>query len=155
MSYLRSLREKLGQKFGHTLLQVPAVGALIRDPQNRLLFIRKSEDGVWGLPAGAIEPGETPKEAVAREVLEETGLKVCPGNIAGVFGGPTFRHTYPNGDEVEYLVVLFECEILEQQAPTDNEISELRFFTEDEMPPIALPYPVRVLYGPASDCEAN
>ncbi len=62
MSYVKNLRRKIGTE----LLQVPAVAALIRDRQNKLLCVRKSEDGLWGLPAGAIEPGESPQEAVIR-----------------------------------------------------------------------------------------
>ena len=151
MNYIESLRQKIGNE----LLQIPGVGGLIRDSQNSLLFVRKSEDGEWGLPAGAIEPGETPKEAIVREVLEETGLKIRPLKIAGVFGGPAFRHTYPNGDKVEYLVVLLDCEIIEHRTPVGNEISEMKFFAENEMPSIALPYPVAVLYGHTPGCVGN
>lgn len=151
MSYIKNLRQKIGTE----LLQVPGVAALIRDSKNKLLFIRKSEDGIWGLPAGAIEPGESPKEAVVREVLEETGLKVVPTRIAGVFGGSNFRHTYSSGDRVEYLVTIFECVIQEQSNPTDDEISEMRYFAEDERPAIVLPYPVEVLYGHSSECISN
>lgn len=151
MSYLKKLR----QKIGHELLHVPSVAGLIRNSKNQLLFIKKTEDGLWGLPAGAIEPGETPKEAVVREVLEETGLKVKPSKIAGVFGGPEFRHTYPNGDKVEYLVTLFICEILETGVATDNEVSEMRYFSQTDMPSIPIPYPVGVLYGQGAECFGN
>jgi ADP-ribose pyrophosphatase YjhB (NUDIX family) len=151
MSYIKKLRQKIGNE----LLQVPSVAGLIRNSENQLLFIRKSEDGVWGLPAGAIEPGETPKEAVVREVFEETGLKVNLNKIVGVFGGANFRHTYPSGDQVEYLITLFTCEILEVSVATDNEISEMKYFSQAEMPNIAIPYPVEVLYGTGSECLGN
>ena len=52
-------------------------------------------------PAGAIDPGETPAQAIIREVLEETNLCVLPSRIVGVFGGAkNFRFKYPNGDNV-------------------------------------------------------
>ena len=107
MSYLGPIRKKLGTD----LLLVPSVAGVIRNESNALLLVRKSEDGIWGLPAGAIEPGEGPTQAVIREVLEETGLEVVPTKIIGVFGGKHFRFTYPNGDMVEYLVTLLECVI--------------------------------------------
>jgi 8-oxo-dGTP diphosphatase len=59
--------------------RIPCVGAVIRDPAGRLLLIRRGHEpgaGLWSLPGGRIEPGETHQQAVAREVLEETGLKV-------------------------------------------------------------------------------
>ena len=151
MSYIQNLRQKVGCE----LLQIPAVAALIRDARNQLLFVRKSEDGVWGLPAGAIEPGESPKEAIKREVFEETGYKVSPTRIAGIFGGAALRYTYPNGHKVEYLVTLIECEVIEQVAASDNEISEMKYFAEDDMPKIVLPYPLEVLYGHISECVGN
>ena len=99
---------QIRRKLGASLILVPGVAAIIRDETGRVLF-QKKHDGTWSLPAGAIEPGENPAQAVVREVQEETGLKVKPERIVGVFGGEGFRHQYPNGDQVEYTVVLFEC----------------------------------------------
>jgi 8-oxo-dGTP diphosphatase len=62
------------------------VGAVIRDPAGRLLLIRRGHEpgaGLWSLPGGRIEPGETHQQAVARETLEETGLKVECGHLLG------------------------------------------------------------------------
>jgi 8-oxo-dGTP pyrophosphatase MutT (NUDIX family) len=54
-------------------------------------------------------PSENPAQAIVREVREETGLKVKPERIVGVFGGNGFRLEYSNGDQVEYTVGLLEC----------------------------------------------
>ena len=56
------------------------------------LLQRRNDDGSWSLPAGAIDPGEGPAQAVVREAYEETGLHVVPEKVAGVFGGEGFRH---------------------------------------------------------------
>ena len=79
-----------------------------RDETGRILFQKK---GRWDLEhaAGAIEPGENPAQAIVREVREETGLKVKPERIVGVFGGNGFRLEYSNGDQIEYTVGLSEC----------------------------------------------
>ena len=68
----------------------------------------------WGLASDAtiIEPGEAPADAVVREVREETGLVVRPRAIAGVFGGREFRYVYPNGDQVEFTIVVYRCEAI-------------------------------------------
>jgi 8-oxo-dGTP pyrophosphatase MutT (NUDIX family) len=55
----------------------PAVRVLLADPADRVLMVRwafPAGDGVWGLPGGGIEPGETHADAVRRELLEEVGL---------------------------------------------------------------------------------
>jgi 8-oxo-dGTP diphosphatase len=59
--------------------RIPCVGAVISDGDGRLLLIKRGREpgaGLWSLPGGRIEPGETDQQAVAREVLEETGLRV-------------------------------------------------------------------------------
>ena len=56
---------------------VPCVGAVVHDAAGRLLLIRRGHDphrGLWSLPGGRVEPGESPEQAVVREVREETGL---------------------------------------------------------------------------------
>ncbi|WP_238996652.1 NUDIX domain-containing protein [Paenibacillus pinistramenti] len=90
---------------------MPAVVGIIRNENKEILFGRKHGEENWGLIAGAIEPGETPAEAVIREVFEETGLHVNPESIIGVYGGKDQRHIYPNGHQVEYLTIVFKCTI--------------------------------------------
>ncbi|HUA30679.1 MAG TPA: NUDIX domain-containing protein [Streptosporangiaceae bacterium] len=66
--------------------RIPCVGAVIKDPAGRLLLIRRGHEpgtGLWSLPGGRIEPGETDQQAVVREVLEETGLRVDCGRLLG------------------------------------------------------------------------
>lgn len=136
--YLRELRAVVGPR----LLLLPGVAALVRDESERVLFMHRADDGRWGLPAGAIDPGESPAEAIVREVREESGLIVRPTRVAGVFGGVGFRHRYPNGDEAEWTVTVFECEVVGGElVPQDGEALELRYFVPEEAPALQLPYP--------------
>lgn len=136
--YYRELRGKAGSR----LLMIPSVAAVVRDEQDRILLIRKQGETLWGLPAGATEPGETPSRALRREVFEETGLMVTPQRIIGVFGGEKYRYEYNNGDQVEYTVTVFECTVVKGNLRSmDGEAEELVFYQEDEMPELAIPYP--------------
>ncbi|MGO6818968.1 NUDIX domain-containing protein [Rhizobium ruizarguesonis] len=142
-SYVMELRGLIGNR----LLLLPSVAAVIHNYAGNLLLQEKASGEGWSLPAGAIEPGETPQEAVAREVAEETGLAVSSVSILGVFGGREFRYTYPNGHSVEYVVTLFKCYVHQGRgAWTDTETKSLRYFTKDDMPSLALPYPVSALF---------
>jgi ADP-ribose pyrophosphatase YjhB (NUDIX family) len=64
----------------------PCVGGLAYDEQGRLLLIRRANDpgrGLWSLPGGRVEPGEDDAAALVREMAEETGLVVQPGDLVG------------------------------------------------------------------------
>jgi 8-oxo-dGTP pyrophosphatase MutT (NUDIX family) len=118
--FYRRIRERLGS----SLLLMPAVAALVRDREGRFL-VHQRPDGSWSLPAGAVEPGETPAQAIVREVHEETGLVVCAERIAGIVGGSSCRVRYQNGDEVESVVTVFDCtavggELLQTGDETDE-----------------------------------
>lgn len=140
--------EDLREKVGHQLLLVPSVAAVIRDAEGKVLLQEKASGEPWSLPAGAIEPGESPSEALHREVLEETGFIVEIKQILGVFGGPEYRYTYPNGDMVEYTIIVYRCEIAGRATKSrDAETSSLRYFGPGQMPPLALPYSDEVLFG--------
>jgi len=151
--YYCALRARVGTE----LLLIPAVAAVVRDDQGRVL-IQRSQHGVWSLPAGAIEPGESPAQAAAREVYEETGLTVRPERVLGVFGGPQYRWTYPNGDRVEGVVTVFECvRVAGALIESNDETAILRWFRIGEIPALAIPYPGEVLRGegPAAHFEWN
>ena len=65
---------------------IPCVGAVVTDGQGRLLMIKRGHEpgaGLWSIPGGRIEPGETDAEALVREMLEETSLAVEVGRLLG------------------------------------------------------------------------
>lgn len=65
--------------------RIPCVGGIVRDGE-RLLLVRRGQAparGTWSVPGGRVEAGESDVEATAREVLEETGLAVEVGELAG------------------------------------------------------------------------
>ena len=75
---------------------IPCVGAVITDGQGRILLIKRGHPpgmGLWSLPGGRIEPGETDAQALRREMLEETGLLVEAGALIG-----TVRRAAPDGN---------------------------------------------------------
>lgn len=142
--YMRRLRRQMGAE----RIICPSVAAVILDGAGRLLLQEKSSGEAWSLPAGGIELGETPQEAIVREVLEETGFRVSMEQILGVFGGKAFRYTYPGGDQVEYVITLFRCHVVDGDGvPRDAETRSIRYFSRDRMPALALPYPLDLLFG--------
>ena len=65
---------------------IPCVGAIVTDEQGRLLMIQRGHDpgaGLWSIPGGRIEPGESDEQALVREMLEETNLQVKVGRLVG------------------------------------------------------------------------
>ena len=65
---------------------IPCVGAVVKDERGRLLLIKRGHEpgvGLWSLPGGRVEPGETDAEALVREMREETGLVVQAGRLLG------------------------------------------------------------------------
>jgi 8-oxo-dGTP diphosphatase len=74
---------------------IGCVGAVIKDGAGRLLLIKRGHEpgkGLWSIPGGRIEPGESDESALVREVREETGLIVAAGRLIGAVtrpaGGP-------------------------------------------------------------------
>jgi 8-oxo-dGTP pyrophosphatase MutT (NUDIX family) len=133
--YLKELRALLGTQ----LVLMPSVAAVVFDDAGRVLLARHSTGGVWSTPGGAIDPDETPQDAVVREVWEELRLDVEPIRFLGTFGGPAFRITYENGDEVAYVITAFECRIVGGDIrPDGDEVLEARWFAVDELADLVL-----------------
>jgi 8-oxo-dGTP pyrophosphatase MutT (NUDIX family) len=144
--YVKGIREKIG----NDLLLAPGVAAIIRDEHGRIL-VQKNRQAVWNLPAGAIDPGEKPAQAIVREVFEETGLLIRPVRIIAVVGGaPEQRMTYDNGDQLESTTVVFACEIITGNIePQDDETAKLKFCEPDQMPKLAADYPQLIFTEPS------
>lgn len=118
--YIRRLRNSVG----HQLLLMPSVTILTFDTQGRVLLVKHADKGLWVTPGGSIEPNETPADAAVREMWEETGLFVELTHILGVYGGPDFQINYTNGDQVTYLMTVFEADV-QSGYPKSNDTEEI------------------------------
>ena len=128
-------QEDIRKKIGHDLLLMPGVAAVIRDDEGRVL-VQRTTKGEWNLPAGAVDPGEKPAQAIVREVFEETGLLAKPVSLIAVTGGaPESRKTYENGDAVEATTAIFACEVIGGELkPQDDETARLEYRSLDDLP---------------------
>jgi ADP-ribose pyrophosphatase YjhB (NUDIX family) len=87
--------------------RVPCVGAVVVH-DGRLLLVRRGNEpghGLWSVPGGRLEPGETQAEGCVREVREETGLHVAAGELVGTVERPA-----PDGST--YVIDDLDCTVL-------------------------------------------
>ena len=134
-SYMRELRAHVGT----TRLLMPSVSAHIFDTSRRLLLVHQRDGNVWSTPGGAIDPDERPADAVMRETWEETGLLVSPRRLVAVYGGPEFTVRYPNGDEVQYVIAAFSCQVIggRLRGQTDETL-DAKYWSESEAARLSL-----------------
>jgi len=111
---------------------VAASAAIIRD--GKVLVVRRARapaHGVFSLPGGVVETGETLHEAVAREVLEETSLTIEPVALAG------YRETIvrDKDDRVErhFVILPFAARWIAGEPVLNEELSEWRWVDQDEL----------------------
>ena len=137
-TYLGQLRAIVGSR----MLQVPAVRAVVLDSLGRVLLHRRSDFGVWGLPGGHPEAGESLQDCVVREIFEETGLQARgPLEVYGYSSsGDIETTTYPNGHVVHSYTLLVLVRHWSGEPIRANEESlEVRFFAPNELPARILP----------------
>lgn len=115
------------------------VSAVIFDRRGRLLLQQRSDGGQWGLPGGSVEIGESVRDAIAREVLEETGLIVTVRRLIGVYSAPAIQVVrYPDGNVWHYVSVSFECSVRGGSLKTCDETLALDYFPLRRLPPTLL-----------------
>lgn len=116
-------------------------GVLAFDANERLMLVRRADDGTWGLPGGGVEVGETWHAAAVRECLEETGWHVAVTGVFGAYSDPaTQTFTYPGGHRVQFFGVIFLATALQQVGTPDAEVLEAAFFSIDSLPtPLFVP----------------
>ncbi len=109
--------------------RVPCVGAIVRDNAGRLLLIRRARQpaaGLWSLPGGRVEAGESDAAAVVREVHEETGLVVAVGALAG-------RVSLPGLDGAIVDIADYVCTVRGGDLVAGDDAADARWVTAAEL----------------------
>ena len=114
-----------------------SVAGVIVDGRGRALLVRRRDNGHWEPPGGVLEAGETIPDALRREVLEETGIKIAlPAVLTGVYKNMTGL----------VVSMVFRCEAIDGRPTVGDEARALHWATRDEVTDLAdEAYAIRVL----------
>jgi 8-oxo-dGTP diphosphatase len=140
------------EQFGRLRPTCPACGWIyFSDPkvaaaayieqQGKVLLVRRAGDplrGRWSLPAGFIDAGEDPVEAILRECAEETGLVVGVTGLVDVFYG----QEHPRG---AHIVIVYRAEVLGGTLRPGDDADLAAFFSPDNLPELAFSTTLKVL----------
>jgi 8-oxo-dGTP pyrophosphatase MutT (NUDIX family) len=114
--------------------RVPGVVAAVRDAASRLLLTRRVDNGLWVLPGGKLELGETIAAAAVREVFEETGIQVEVTGFAGIYTDPGHVIAYDDGTVLQEFSVCLHARHTSGVPQADRcETSDVRWFDPDEL----------------------
>ncbi len=113
---------------------VPAASAVIVDQDGRILVHRRTDNELWSIPGGGMEIGETIAETIVREVEEETGLKVEPERLVGIYTNPRHVTAYNDGEVRQQFSICFACRIVGGQLlDRADESLEVGFFSPEQI----------------------
>ncbi|MFT4417295.1 NUDIX domain-containing protein [Fredinandcohnia humi] len=112
------------------------VAVIILNEEKQVLLQKRSDVGLWGIPSGHIEIGETVSEAAIREVKEETNLDIKIKKLIGVYSDPSSQvFAYPNGKIVHFITTCFLAEITGGELRCNSSESlEIKFFKQQNLP---------------------
>jgi ADP-ribose pyrophosphatase YjhB (NUDIX family) len=125
-------RQDFLSQLGYATPKVDVRGAVIQ--HGRILLVQEAVDKHWCMPGGWADVGDLPSATVAREVWEESGFRVAPRKVVGVFdanrdGVPLeFYHAYK---------IVFWCELIGGEARPSHETLAVDFFEFDALPPLS------------------
>ena len=123
----------LSGQVGYATPKVDVRGVVFQE--GKILLVRERSDGLWTLPGGWADVGDSPSEAVVREVREESGYLTQATKLLALYdrdrhGAPPFPH--------HIYKVFFRCEIIGGSPESSAEIQDVGFFAEDAIPELSL-----------------
>lgn len=142
MGYIEQLRKLIGNQ----PLILPGAVALVINDKNQYLLQQRPE-GIWSLPGGVMELGESAEETARREVYEETGIKVGALELVDVFSGKKYFVKLANGDEFYPVTIAYVTkDIIGGKLQADGvESIDVKFFSTNEFPERTSPLIKKIL----------
>ena len=130
---LGKLERSVALEQGHATPKVDVRGAIFHD--GKVLLVQERSDQLWTLPGGWCDVLESPREAVAREIKEESGLTVEVVELAAVLDRE--RQAQLPAFPFHVYKMFFLCRILEVGTPDELETLDVGWFAPDDLPPLS------------------
>jgi ADP-ribose pyrophosphatase YjhB (NUDIX family) len=128
----QAVAELFRREGGYATPRMDVRAAVFRD--GRILMVQERSDGLWTLPGGFADVGDSPSVAVEREALEESGFRVRASKLVALFD----RNRHPHPPFAYHLwKAFFLCELQGGEATTSVETSAVGFFALDDLPPLS------------------
>ena len=131
--------EEYEGSFAHATPYVCAAAAVFRD--GRILLIRREDNGLWAMPGGVTEVGETWAQSAERELREETGVEGTARSLLGVFDA----HLWGSRFKFQLYLSVWLVDIGDDQTPIAGpETTGVGFFAEDDLPELSPGHLLRI-----------
>jgi ADP-ribose pyrophosphatase YjhB (NUDIX family) len=112
---------------------VSACTVFVTDNANRVLLIRRTDNGLWALPGGGQDVGEYISETAARETREEAGIEIEVTGIVGIYTNPAHVVEYSDGEVRQQFSICFHARYLSGKPLASDESSEVCWIARGEL----------------------
>ncbi|CAM4068175.1 NUDIX hydrolase [Kibdelosporangium persicum] len=121
-----------------------AVSAFVLDEANHLLMIRRTDNDLYAIPGGGIEPGETVTAATVREVQEETGIDIEVTGLIGIYSNPQHVIEYDDGEVRQEFSICFRARPVGGELRTSSESKEAAWIDQPKLAELTIHPSIRL-----------
>jgi len=118
---------------------VPSVNVLIENEAGEILMTQRSDNGNWAIPGGAIDLGESLKQAAVRETFEETGITCEVENVLGIYSDPKHIVLYTsNGEARQEFSIVVTARATGGKPTTSDESTKVVWVNRTDLPDLQM-----------------
>jgi 8-oxo-dGTP pyrophosphatase MutT (NUDIX family) len=121
-----------------------AVAVIVRNDDGKVLMIQRSDNGLWAVPGGAQDIGETTRQAAIREVYEETGYEIEIAGISGIYSDPRHVIAYDDGEVRQEFSIVLHGHVLGGEARSSSESKEVVWVDPSDVPNLKIDRSMRL-----------
>lgn len=123
-----------GERIGKNgRIRLGCTAFIFDEAREKVLLTKRADNGLWCLPGGGVDPGESVEETIIRELQEETSLTVRVLRLVGVYSDPDWLVVYNDSDAVQIVALNFEAEITAGEPVLSDETSDWGYFSLEEV----------------------
>ncbi|RCW44678.1 ADP-ribose pyrophosphatase YjhB (NUDIX family) [Halopolyspora algeriensis] len=123
---------------------VVAVAAIVRNESGDVLMIERTDNGLWAVPGGAQDIGETTREAAMREIREETGIEVEVTGIVGIYSDPRHVIAYDDGEVRQEFSIVFHAQPTGGELRTSSESRRVHWVEPEHIETLSIDSSMRL-----------